>query len=78
MGRRKHDFYPTSDWMSEMLSLIWESINEVEDAEVLLSRMEKAGMKPPGWIQETTYANWTGTDTELHRVKKEGWEPENE
>lgn len=32
---------------SEMLNIIWESINEVENADVLLKRLEDAGMSPP-------------------------------
>lgn len=64
---------------SEMLSLIWESINEVEDADVLLTRMEKAGMMPP----DTGNGPMVGTQympTHLDYSKQPDyrWEPENE
>ena len=32
---------------SEMLNIIWEAINELEDAEHILQRIEQAGMLPP-------------------------------
>lgn len=32
---------------SEMLRIIWEAINELEDADHILTRMEKEGMLPP-------------------------------
>lgn len=32
---------------SEMLGLIWEAINELEDADHILKRIEAAGMLPP-------------------------------
>ena len=30
-----------------MLRIIWEAINELEDADHILTRMEKEGMLPP-------------------------------
>lgn len=32
---------------SAMIRIIWESINELEDADHVLQRIEKAGMLPP-------------------------------
>jgi hypothetical protein len=32
---------------SQALDIIWEAINELEDANLILSRLEKAGMMPP-------------------------------
>lgn len=32
---------------SEALNLIWDSINELEDANHILTKLEKAGMMPP-------------------------------
>lgn len=32
---------------SEMLEIIWGAINELEDADFILTAIEKAGMKPP-------------------------------
>lgn len=32
---------------SEALGIIWEAINELEDADHILTRLEKAGMLPP-------------------------------
>ena len=49
---------------SDMEQLIWEAINEVEDAGVILAKIEKAGMEPPGgkWDDEevdyATEKNW--------------------
>lgn len=32
---------------SDMLRIIWEAINELEDADHILTKIEKAGMIPP-------------------------------
>lgn len=51
---------------SEMLSLIWDAINELEDADHILKRIEDAGMSPPTPKDEDGYSNGPAK-----------WEPEN-
>ena len=47
---------------SEALSLIWEAINELEDADHILKRLEEAGMLPPQMPAKTFTPNrrWGG------------------
>lgn len=52
---------------SEMLSIIWEAINELEDANHILTRLEEAGMKPPIQRDPDGYSCGPGE-----------WEPEND
>lgn len=58
---------------SEALNLIWEAINELEDAELILSRLEKAGMLPPKYRKlvdsPSIHPSW--------HVDINEWEPEN-
>jgi len=50
-----------------MLRIIWEAINELEDADHILKRIEDAGMLPPD--------NEEGYE---HGLNNHKWEPENE
>jgi hypothetical protein len=60
---------------SEALNLIWEAINELEDANLILARLEKAGMMPP-IIEEKSWLI-SGDNGEMTYAVHE-WEPENE
>ena len=53
---------------SEMLRIIWEAINELEDADHILKHLEDAGMKPP-CSEVGQHCSGCGYDV---------WEPENE
>jgi hypothetical protein len=52
---------------SEALNLIWEAINELEDADHILKRLEDAGMLPPSI--EVSYGK-------LGSCLENEWEPE--
>lgn len=56
---------------SEMLNIIWYSINELEDAEHLLKRLEQAGLRPPGgnW-DKFDNANLLRTEEKIYVGKK--------
>jgi hypothetical protein len=47
---------------SEMVNIIWDAINELEDGDYILQRIEAAGMMPP--------------DTHQHLTFDYSWEPE--
>jgi hypothetical protein len=59
---------------SEALDLIWQAINELEDADHILTRLEQAGMLPPKFSKHidspTIHPSWKAEVNE--------WEPENE
>lgn len=61
---------------SDMLRILWESINEVENAETLLDRIEAAGMLPPhtDWFvnNKPDEMHWS----EIHDYYQ--WEPEDD
>ena len=54
---------------SEMIRIIWEAINELEDAEHILQRIEQAGMLPP-FNGELYYKAWRAG------ITGHAWEPE--
>jgi len=61
---------------SEMVSIIWDAINELEDADYILQVIEKAGMLPPpifGVYDNVPTVTPTGN---LDYSFKRGWEPE--
>jgi hypothetical protein len=61
---------------SEALNLIWEAINELEDADHILKRLEDAGMLPPpcpGIYDTVPTVTMTGN---LDYGWKRQWEPE--
>jgi hypothetical protein len=56
-----------------MLNIIWEAINELEDADHILTRLEKAGMLPPCQCdRDQAIRHYHLEDCSYH------WEPENE
>lgn len=59
---------------SEALNVIWEAINELEDANYILRRLEDAGMLPPAH-QKRVENPIFGPDW---NVTVHEWEPENE
>lgn len=60
---------------SEMLNIIWEAINELEDADHILKRIEAAGMIPPVTFKSSASAgDYSTADT----ISLNEWEPENE
>lgn len=59
---------------SEMVQLIWLAINELEDGDHILKRIEDAGMLPPLPIpKNNTYEEWCDAKEFGNR-----WEPEDE
>jgi hypothetical protein len=58
-----------------MLEIIWESINEVEDADVLLTRLEKAGMQPPA-VKHYKHNPSPGDGPFFEPFEVLEWEPE--
>jgi len=57
---------------SEMVRIIWEAINELEDANHVLQRMEKAGMLPPPVMRESPLTIGPAN------IFVNEWEPEDE
>ena len=59
---------------SEMLNIIWNAINELEDGDHILKRIEEAGMLPPARtvrVENPIFGpDWTKTE--------HTWEPEND
>lgn len=60
---------------SEMLDIIWYSINELEDANHILKAIEKAGMLPPLKEFDVTRAS---SGEYIGRQLTFMWEPEND
>jgi hypothetical protein len=62
---------------SEMLRIIWEAVNELDDADHILTRIEEAGMLPPdtgkGVILGTRYMS---THLDYSQSQDNRWEPE--
>jgi hypothetical protein len=54
---------------SEALSIIWDAINELEDGNYILTKLEEAGMLPPG-----RYV--AGTEDTIDPIMVHEWEPE--
>lgn len=61
---------------SEMLAIIWEAINELEDADHILTRLEKEGMLPPQAEFHTRFSDWDGESSTVHTVVRREWEKE--
>lgn len=63
---------------SEMLNIIWHSINELEDADHILKAIEKAGMKPPDHpTKGYNYEEVTLTgNIDYGRIYAQEWEDE--
>lgn len=64
---------------SEMLRIIWESINEVENAETLLTKLEEIGMLPPcthkphGCTDGCGMNEWEQEDVETDEATDKNW-----
>jgi hypothetical protein len=59
---------------SQALNIIWEAINELEDANYILKRLEDAGMQPPAYRKRHENPIF-GPDWFADTYE---WEPENE
>ena len=57
---------------SEMIAIIWNAINELEDGEHILSKMEAAGMAPPIDMEKSFKMLKNGEM--VYEVRE--WEPE--
>lgn len=62
---------------SEMLNIIWHSINELEDADHILKAIEKAGMLPP-YNEKAEEKDFQLKSTTPKLTYFYKWEPENE
>jgi hypothetical protein len=58
---------------SQALEIIWEAINELEDADHILSKLERAGMLPP-LINRPSIVTDSYCTADVNMVNE--WEPE--
>jgi hypothetical protein len=63
---------------SEALNIIWDAINELEDANFILTKLEEAGMTPPPRVGVYDTVPTVTPTGNLDYAWKREWEPESD